>query len=81
MERQIKTDETINPVAASSQVSLWREIYKSRSLYLFISPFYILFIVFGLFPIIFSLYLSFQKWDGIGAMEFIGLRQFNIFVE
>ena len=77
MERQIKTDETINPVAASSQGSLWREIYKSRSLYLFISPFYILFIVFGLFPIIFSLYLSFQKWDGIGAMEFIGLRQFN----
>ncbi|KQX45780.1 carbohydrate ABC transporter permease [Paenibacillus sp. Root444D2] len=45
--------------------------------YLMISPFYILFIVFGLFPILFSLYLAFHSWDGLGPMEFVGLRNFR----
>jgi len=57
--------------------SLWKEIYKNRTLYLFISPFYILFLIFGLFPIVFSLYLSFHKWSGLGDMEFVGLDQFK----
>jgi len=33
--------------------------------YLYISPFYILFAIFGIFPIIYSLYLSFIQWNGI----------------
>lgn len=45
--------------------------------YAMISPFYILFIVFGLFPILFSLYLAFHAWDGLGPMEFVGLRNFR----
>ncbi|MCR2822341.1 carbohydrate ABC transporter permease [Lederbergia panacisoli] len=76
MERIVKSNEVQIPLG-SSKKSLWKEIYKNRILYLFISPFYILFLIFGLFPIVFSLYLSFQKWDGIGEMEFIGLRQFK----
>jgi cellobiose transport system permease protein len=44
--------------------------------YLAVAPFYLLFVIFGLFPLIFSLYLSFQKWDGIGPMKFVGLNQF-----
>ncbi|MBS4178259.1 carbohydrate ABC transporter permease [Lederbergia citrea] len=78
MDSAIKTEQPAKkPIEASSKSSLWREIYKNKALYLFISPFYILFIIFGLFPIIFSLYLSFQKWDGIGQMEFVGLKQFK----
>jgi cellobiose transport system permease protein len=50
---------------------------KYLPLYLFIAPFYILFVVFKLFPILFSLFLSFQKWDGIGPMQFIGLNNFT----
>ncbi len=46
-------------------------------IYLSVSPFYILFAIFGLFPILFSLYLAFQKWDGIGVMKFVGLNQFT----
>lgn len=57
--------------------SLWKEIYKNRALYLFISPFYLLFLIFGLFPIFFSLYLAFHKWGGLGEMEFVGLKQFG----
>lgn len=46
-------------------------------LYLAISPFYILFAAFGIFPIIFSLYLSFHSWDGIGPMRYVGLEQYR----
>jgi cellobiose transport system permease protein len=45
--------------------------------YLAVSPFYILFLVFGLFPIGFSIYLSFQDWDGIGKRTFVGLAQYQ----
>lgn len=45
--------------------------------YIMISPFYILFIAFSLFPILFSLYLAFHSWDGLGPMEFVGLRNFR----
>lgn len=55
---------------------LFKEIYKSRALYLFISPFYILFLVFSVFPIFFSMYLSVHKWDGIGEMTSVGLNNF-----
>jgi cellobiose transport system permease protein len=57
-----------------------REIIKNRTMYLFISPFYILFLCFGLFPILFSAYLALHKWDGMGSisqMEFVGLKQFG----
>jgi len=55
---------------------LWREILRNRWAYVFISPFYILFLVFGLFPVLFSVYLSFHQWKGLGPMEFVGLRNY-----
>jgi cellobiose transport system permease protein len=57
--------------------SPWKEAWKHRAVYTAISPFYILFAVFGIFPILFSLYLSFQKWDGIGEMSFNGFNNFH----
>ncbi|WP_075735895.1 carbohydrate ABC transporter permease [Streptomyces acidiscabies] len=45
--------------------------------WLAIAPFYVLFAVFGAFPVVFSLYLSFQDWDGIGSMRFVGLQQYG----
>jgi len=47
--------------------------------YVLISPFLILFGIFGIFPLIFSLYLAFQSWEptsGLGAMDFVGLENF-----
>lgn len=47
--------------------------------YVFISPFLVLFGVFGVFPLLFSLYLAFQSWEptsGLGAMQFVGLDNF-----
>jgi cellobiose transport system permease protein len=45
--------------------------------YLAISPFYLVFLVFLLIPIVFSLYLAFTSWDGLGAIRFVGLQQFR----
>ena len=47
--------------------------------YVLLSPFVILFMVFGMFPLAFSLYLAFQTWEptsGLGAMQFVGLDNF-----
>lgn len=49
--------------------------------YLAISPFYLLFAVFGLFPVGFSLFLAFQRWDGIGPMQYVGLDQFRFLLD
>ncbi len=48
--------------------------------YVFLSPFLLLFLVFGIFPLAFSLYLAFQSWEptaGLAAMKFVGLENFS----
>lgn len=48
--------------------------------YLFISPFFILFAVFGLFPLLFSVWMSLHSWDpaaGLGAMQWVGLENYT----
>lgn len=50
---------------------------KYWHLYAAISPFYLIFLGFGLFPVGFSLYLSFHRWDGLGSMEWAGLSQYQ----
>ena len=49
--------------------------------YLAISPFYVLFAVFGLFPVLFSLYLSFHRWSGVGERKWVGLQQYRFLVK
>uniref|UniRef100_UPI0007658BE6 carbohydrate ABC transporter permease n=1 Tax=Streptomyces europaeiscabiei TaxID=146819 RepID=UPI0007658BE6 len=51
-------------------LSFWRQ-------YLAISPFYLIFIVFSFVPVFYSLYLSFQRYDGLGTKQFVGLQQFE----
>jgi lactose/L-arabinose transport system permease protein len=58
-----------------------REIWKMRWPYLFISPFYILFLIFGVYPILFSLYLSFTEWKGLGPIKFVGLKNFELLLK
>jgi multiple sugar transport system permease protein len=47
--------------------------------YLFIAPFFALFAVFGLFPLLFSIYLSLHQWEpaaGLSAMHWVGLDNY-----
>lgn len=45
--------------------------------YIFISPFYILFVLFLLIPIIVGFYLSLTDWAGFGSPQYIGLANFR----
>jgi multiple sugar transport system permease protein len=48
--------------------------------YFFLSPFLLLFGVFGIFPLLFSFYLAFQSWDpiqGIEAIRYVGFENFE----
>ncbi len=44
--------------------------------YLFIAPYIIHFLVFISFPVLFSFFLMFNKWNIIAPMEFIGFQNF-----
>ncbi len=55
---------------------------KTRQLapYLFIAPFFLLFAVFGAFPLLFSIWLSLHEWDpaaGLSAMHWVGLENYQ----
>ncbi|MGE5607462.1 MAG: carbohydrate ABC transporter permease, partial [Bacteroidota bacterium] len=47
-------------------------INKKTAPYIFISPFYILFTVFMFYPVIYSFYLSFHEWNGLGEKTSVG---------
>lgn len=44
--------------------------------YVFISPFFVIFLVFGAFPILFSGAVSLMDWKGVTLGEFVGLRNY-----
>lgn len=68
----------------SKRKNLWLRKGNKIAPYLFISPFFIIFGVFGLFPLLFSLYLSFHYWDpaaGLSAMEWVGWDNYTFALE
>ncbi|MGN8647195.1 carbohydrate ABC transporter permease [Gracilibacillus sp. HCP3S3_G5_1] len=71
-----------NPVHSEAVDSKTRKKYRPKihdaiSGYLFISPFFILFSIFGIYPLIFTAYLSLHRWDVLGDREFIGLSNYQ----
>ncbi len=62
---------------AEKIIPLWRDMWRYRWFYVFVAPFFILFGIFGLYPLVFSFYLSFMKWDGLTAPLFVGLTNYS----
>jgi len=56
--------------------SWWERNQRRLSPYIFIAPFYLLFVTFFLGPALFALYLSFQSWNGIDEIVFVGFSNF-----
>jgi cellobiose transport system permease protein len=50
---------------------------ESRAGYAFVSPFFILFGIFGLLPIVFTFFVSFFRWDLLGTPEFAGFDNYS----
>lgn len=55
---------------------LWR-LDEKLSPYLYISPFFLLFLGFGLFPLGYTLFVSLSEWNLIGDHHFIGLGNYT----
>ena len=53
----------------------WLDIKASP--YLYIAPFFLLFAIFGLFPIGYTFWVSLHDWELIGGREFIGLHNYS----
>ena len=49
---------------------------SSRSAYLFMLPALIIYLSVIVFPIFYSLYISFHSGTGIGMMKFVGLQNY-----
>ncbi len=48
--------------------------------YFFIAPFFITFLIFSLYPMLYTFYLSFNSYSGYGDYKFIGLQNYiNVF--
>lgn len=45
--------------------------------YVYIAPFFVIFIVFGLFPLLFTFYVALFDWNPIGEQTFVGLANFE----
>jgi cellobiose transport system permease protein len=80
------TGTAIAPAAPTMQPPLVpsrgrRRIWHYWRFYLALSPFYILFAVFGLYPIGSTILLAFQRWDGLGPRRMVGLENFRFMIE
>lgn len=65
----------------NSKKPFLNETRRSRiTAYTFISPFFILFAIFGLYPILFTIYLSFFKWDALGPMKYVGFKNYHFII-
>jgi len=60
----------------NSRRGLLKEIRRNRVAYAYIAPFYILFAIFGLFPIVMGVGLGFFTWRGTTAPVFLGLKNY-----
>ena len=45
--------------------------------YAYVAPFFVLFLIFGLFPLLFTFYVALFEWDPIGEHHFVGLANFS----
>jgi cellobiose transport system permease protein len=65
------------PTPTSKSKTLLREMWKHRIDYLFIAPFFIIFAVFGIYPMLWGLRLSLSRWPGgQKPMEWVGLNNY-----
>jgi cellobiose transport system permease protein len=82
---------TVGKARASKSPSPWKSAKPQRKVnnpnavpslngrwgYLFTAPFFVMFLIFGLAPIIYSVYIAFFNWDALGTQEFIGFANFD----
>jgi multiple sugar transport system permease protein len=62
---------------------LFKNLFKNQRsrenwyAFLFLAPFFIIFLIFTLYPILYTLYLAFTSYDGFSNPVFIGIQNFQ----
>jgi cellobiose transport system permease protein len=59
-------------VAANKQ----KRVRANRTFYFAVAPFFIIFLIFSVFPVAFSFYLGFNEWDGFSEPRFVGFENY-----
>jgi lactose/L-arabinose transport system permease protein len=76
-------DQTTPPAAVSDSAAgglvgaAGRRGWRHRYAYLFVSPFFVLFAIFFLYPTGYSFWLSFHDWSLVGPARSIGLQNYR----
>jgi cellobiose transport system permease protein len=65
---------TASAASAGKPPNKYRQAFPQ---YAAVAPFFILFAIFGAFPVLFSIWISFHSWDGIGQMKWVGLEEYS----
>ena len=65
------------PKPASRTVRVRSSLAERIAPYAYVAPFFIIFIIFGLFPLLFTFYVSLFDWNPIGEQTFVGLANFE----
>jgi multiple sugar transport system permease protein len=74
------TATPIKPPTTHQAAGGWDNFQRKYAPYIFISPFFLLFFAFGLFPILFNAYLAFHQWTpgtSLADMKFVGMQNFS----
>lgn len=67
----------VNETISRPRSTVWRAIWKHRAEYVLISPFFIIFAIFHGYPLVWALWLSFHKWQGIGEPKWFALGNYE----
>lgn len=62
---------------APRRSSIWKQIWRKRTAYLFLVPMFTLLLVFEYYPFLTALYRSFFIWDGFALSTFVGLDNYK----
>ncbi len=65
------------PVPAPERGRLLSRIDTRWSPYLFIAPFFVVFAVFGIYPLVYTAWVSMHDWEIAGKGEFVGLANYT----
>ncbi len=71
-------ERAYRPKGISYRLDRW---WRVAAPYTFISPFYLIFLAFGLLPIAFSLIVSLYDWNGITPGGFVGLDNYRVLLQ
>jgi cellobiose transport system permease protein len=63
--------------APKRRSSWWWRKEARTSPYLFVAPFFIVFAVFGFFPMLYTFWVSLHRWELLGTRSFVGLDNYT----